>query len=163
MRTSASMLRVAMRTVSSHLLVVDVWTKRHGSLGLFFLRTFSSRCHVSMNGRSKRSDEYLTPKTNLSEESICSLCGLDFNLTIHHLIPLVCWKRLKRKGKLRGSTEPPTAILCRTCHNKVHHAYPNSELARNYSSVDKLLEAGALQKYFQTRRALIKIQGSNGE
>eukprot|EP00929_Paragymnodinium_shiwhaense_P017681 TRINITY_DN12726_c1_g1_i2.p1 TRINITY_DN12726_c1_g1~~TRINITY_DN12726_c1_g1_i2.p1 ORF type:complete len:183 (+),score=11.52 TRINITY_DN12726_c1_g1_i2:103-651(+) len=108
--------------------------------------------HVQRRGHN--TGRYLVVNNRLGADEYCQLCGVDADLTIHHLIPRLQWKRMKRKGKLRGgngNAEPPTAVLCRTCHNKVHNAYTHSELARRYSTVEELVEAEALQGYLQTR------------
>lgn len=105
----------------------------------------------SVHLHAKATGRYLN--TNDSVEGVCEMCGIDQRLTIHHLIPRVQLKRMRRRGRFSGKQEPPTAVLCSTCHNMVHRTFTHSQLGRSYSSIEELVEAEELQTYLETRRA----------
>ncbi|OLP87958.1 Ras-related protein Rab-18 [Symbiodinium microadriaticum] len=100
--------------------------------------------------RARNTGRYLNVNDGVA--GCCELCSLDRDLTIHHLIPKVHWKRMKKRRQVSGKDEPPTAILCRTCHSKVHRTFTHSELGRNYNTVEALEEAPDLQEYLESRR-----------
>lgn len=61
----------------------------------------------------------------------CPLCSREIPSKFaskHHLVP-----------KLRGGKNGPVVVLCRSCHDKIHSVLTETELARNFASVDKLL------------------------
>ena len=47
----------------------------------------------------------------------------------HHLVP-----------KLRGGKKGAVAVLCKSCHSKIHSILSETELARHFNSVDRLLK-----------------------
>ncbi|CAJ1416740.1 unnamed protein product [Effrenium voratum] len=89
---------------------------------------------------------------NESVSGSCELCGLDWDLTVHHLVPKLHWRRMRKRRQVTGKDEPPTAILCRTCHSMVHRTFSHSELGRCYNSIEALEEASEMQGYLQSRR-----------
>ncbi|CAE6971185.1 yisB [Symbiodinium natans] len=100
--------------------------------------------------RARKTGRYLNVNDGVA--GCCELCSLDHDLTIHHLIPKVHWKRMKKRRQVSGKDEPPTAILCRTCHSKVHRTFAHSELGRKYNTIEALGEAPELQRYLESRR-----------
>lgn len=81
------------------------------------------------------------PVWSTTRASACEICDRDWiPLTYHHLIP----KQIHAKASKRGWHEEwrlnSVAWLCRACHSFVHRIASNEELARNYWSVDKLME-----------------------
>lgn len=81
------------------------------------------------------------PVWSTTRASACEICDRDWiPLTYHHLIP----KQIHAKASKRGWHEEwrlnSVAWLCRACHSFVHRMASNEELARNYWSVDKLME-----------------------
>jgi len=130
--------------------------------------SLNSTCHMGRDlhcfRQSRKTGRYLAANSSLDAEmdTCCELCGLDRDLTVHHLIPKCQWRRLKRKRKVSGKDEMPVAVLCRTCHNMVHRTFSHAELARSYSSVEELKDAEPLQRYVKTRCMWTKRQNSNG-
>lgn len=62
----------------------------------------------------------------------CPLCGRPIPPDLesrHHLIP-----------KLKGGKHGPIAVLHTICHGKIHSVLTEAELARDYDTVEKLLE-----------------------
>lgn len=66
-----------------------------------------------------------------TEDPICGLCGRPIPPTarssVHHLTPVL-------KGGARG----PTARIHQICHNEIHSALSEAELARRYNSFEAL-------------------------
>ena len=54
----------------------------------------------------------------------------------HHLIP-----------KLKGGKHGLVAVLHSICHSKVHSVFTEAELARSYSTVEKLLEHEEIERF----------------
>ena len=80
--------------------------------------------------------EILDPDTGWK---ICPLCKRPIPPELeskHHLIP-----------KLRGGKNGPIAILHTICHGKIHSVFTETELARNYATVELLLEHEEIQKF----------------
>ena len=63
---------------------------------------------------------------------ICPLCQREIPPELesrHHLTP-----------KLKGGKHGPIAILHSICHGKIHSIFSEAELARRYSTIEKLLQ-----------------------
>lgn len=74
-----------------------------------------------------------------AEDSVCLLCGRPIPPGMgskHHLVP-----------KLKGGKKGPTVLLHGICHGKIHSLFSESELARNYSTVEQLLEHPEISKF----------------
>ena len=70
---------------------------------------------------------------------ICPLCAREIPARLesrHHLVP-----------RLKGGTKGPIAILHRACHSKIHAVFGESELARNYSSIEQILTHPEIQSF----------------
>lgn len=82
------------------------------------------------------------PSSTRSKTTECEICGRDWvPLTYHHLIPrLVHAKALKRGWVGREEDLQAVAWLCRACHSFVHGFAGHEELARDYYTVERLLE-----------------------
>ncbi|KAI0665736.1 hypothetical protein C8Q78DRAFT_491743 [Trametes maxima] len=83
-------------------------------------------------------------KTRTTE---CEICERAVPLTYHHLIPReVHDKALKKKWHLESMLNS-VAWLCRPCHSAVHHVANNESLAKEYYTVELLLEREDIQKW----------------
>lgn len=64
-------------------------------------------------------------------DPICPLCDReippDAPQSLHHLVP-----------KLRGGKGGPTVLLHQICHNEIHASLSETELARNYATIEAL-------------------------
>lgn len=73
-------------------------------------------------------------------DPICPLCQRpippDVRQSLHHLIP-----------KLRGGKGGPVVLLHQICHNEIHATLSETELAREYSTVDALRAHPRLAKF----------------
>lgn len=74
--------------------------------------------------------------------SDCPLCARELvpgpTIDEHHLIP-----------KLKGGRKGPKVTLHKVCHSKIHSIFSESELARLYNTVEKLLEHPDIQTFVE--------------
>ncbi len=56
--------------------------------------------------------------------------------SLHHLVP-----------KLRGGAGGPTVRLHQICHNEIHAALSETELARRYNSIEALRDHPAIARF----------------
>ena len=75
-------------------------------------------------------------------DPICPLCDRpippDAKQSQHHLIP-----------KLRGGKGGPTVLLHQICHNEIHATLTETELARDYSTIEALRAHPRLEKFIR--------------
>ncbi|MBD3679556.1 MAG: HNH endonuclease [Rhodobacteraceae bacterium] len=68
---------------------------------------------------------------NIDEAPICPLCERPIpahaRQSLHHLVP-----------RLRGGKGGPTALLHQICHNEIHATLTETELARDFATVEAL-------------------------
>ncbi|KAI0072488.1 hypothetical protein K474DRAFT_1667784 [Panus rudis PR-1116 ss-1] len=77
----------------------------------------------------------------------CEICEREVPLTYHHLIPReVHTKVLKKKWHPEHMLNS-VAWLCRPCHSAVHSVASNEELAKDFYTVDLLLEREDIQRW----------------
>ena len=88
------------------------------------------------------------PVWNETRATACEICGRDWiPLTYHHLIPKeVHAKVLKRKWHEDWMLNS-VAWICRACHNFVHRMASNEELAREWYTVERILEREDVQNW----------------
>uniref|UniRef100_A0A7S0B7J4 HNH domain-containing protein n=1 Tax=Pyrodinium bahamense TaxID=73915 RepID=A0A7S0B7J4_9DINO len=129
------------------LLDLERWTPWRPPL---IVRAVQHRAATSLFRHARKTGDYLAINGHLG--GTCGLCGTDQELTVHHLVPKLQWKRMRRKGRVKGKDDPPKAVLCRTCHSMVHRTYSHAELARSYGSLEKLLHADGLVSFIERRR-----------
>ncbi|TFK37872.1 hypothetical protein BDQ12DRAFT_631970 [Crucibulum laeve] len=77
----------------------------------------------------------------------CEICDREVPLTYHHLIPRSTHTKVLKKGWHKEAMLGSVAWLCRPCHSAVHHVARNEDLARNYYTIDLLLEREDIQKW----------------
>jgi len=74
-----------------------------------------------------------------TEWRACPLCGREIPPHLeskHHLTP-----------KLKGGKHGPVAVLHTICHGKIHSVFSEAELARNYSTIEQLLEHEEITRF----------------
>ncbi|KAI9367950.1 hypothetical protein BJX61DRAFT_547004 [Aspergillus egyptiacus] len=73
--------------------------------------------------------------------SACEICERDWiPLSYHHLIPRSVHEKVKKKGWHDEWMLNSVAWLCRACHSFVHRMAGNEELAREWFTVERILE-----------------------
>lgn len=78
----------------------------------------------------------------------CEICGRDWvPLTYHHLIPRFVHAKAVKRGWHREEDLQNVAWLCRACHSFVHRSASHEELAREYFTVDRLLEREEIRNF----------------
>lgn len=79
----------------------------------------------------------------------CPFCGRDLPLTFHHLVP----KKLHRRARFRRRyTREQLArgiYVCRACHDGIHQAYSEHELASKFATPEALADDPALGRHFR--------------
>lgn len=69
----------------------------------------------------------------------CELCGIETNLTLHHLIPKVKCHSSKYDNKLKND-ESNHIMICNECHSQIHAMFSENELRDFFNTKEKLLE-----------------------
>lgn len=78
----------------------------------------------------------------------CEICERDWvPLTYHHLIPRFVHTKAVKRGWHREEDLANVAWLCRACHSFVHRFAGHEVLAREYYTVEKLLEAEEVRSF----------------
>lgn len=78
----------------------------------------------------------------------CELCERDWvPLTYHHLIPRFVHAKAVKRGWHREEDLQNVAWLCRACHSFVHRFAGHEELAREYFTVERLLEQEEIRDF----------------
>ncbi|MBF9032934.1 HNH endonuclease [Rhodobacterales bacterium HKCCE2091] len=76
----------------------------------------------------------------MEDSPTCPLCGRPIPpgvpQSLHHLVP-----------KLRGGKGGPTVLLHQVCHSEIHATLTETELARDYATVEALRSHPRLAKF----------------
>ncbi|KAH7108248.1 hypothetical protein BKA62DRAFT_15532 [Auriculariales sp. MPI-PUGE-AT-0066] len=86
-------------------------------------------------------------RSGVSECEICTRPDSIINLTYHHLVPRSTHKMVRQRGLHPEERLQAVAWICRPCHNMVHRVATNEELAKDWYTVDKLLERDDIQRW----------------
>ncbi|KFA51102.1 hypothetical protein S40293_04791 [Stachybotrys chartarum IBT 40293] len=88
------------------------------------------------------------PATTATRTDVCELCDRSWiPLTYHHLIPRFVHDKAVKRGWHRREDLQNVAWLCGACHRFVHQFKTHEELARDYYTVDLLLEEDEVRKF----------------
>lgn len=72
----------------------------------------------------------------------CVICGrklgAEYANSKHHLIP-----------KSRGGKHSPTILIHNVCHQKIHSIFTETELRKEYHTVEKLKENEEMRKFIK--------------
>lgn len=81
------------------------------------------------------------PSWSSTRASACEICDRSWiNLTYHHLIPRQMHAKVIKRGWHEEWKLNSVAWLCGACHRFVHRIASNEELAKDWWSVERLLE-----------------------
>lgn len=81
------------------------------------------------------------PAWSQTRASACEICQRDWiNLTYHHLIPRSVHTKVLKRGWHEEHILNSVAWLCGACHRFVHRMASNEELAREWFTVDRIME-----------------------
>ncbi len=74
----------------------------------------------------------------MEENKTCPLCLREIAppANLHHLLPVS-----------QGGAHTPTILMHEICHNKLHSLFTEKELAKDYNTIEKLLEDENIQKF----------------
>lgn len=91
------------------------------------------------------------------QEGRCEMCQCHKLLTFHHLIPKDAHPTYLKKRLPPGVEGEPTrgflntygTMVCRQCHSFVHRLAPNEVLAKEYNTLQKILDQPSVQRWVQ--------------
>lgn len=82
------------------------------------------------------------PETDPDDPPLCPLClrpiPAGVAQSLHHLVP-----------KLKGGKSGPVVLLHHICHKEIHARFTESQLARQFNTIQALREAPQLQGYLE--------------
>ena len=88
------------------------------------------------------------PATKATRTDACELCERPWiPLSYHHLIPRFVHEKAVKRGWHREEDLQNVAWLCGACHRFVHRFKNHEELARNYYTVELLLEEEEVRRF----------------
>jgi hypothetical protein len=88
------------------------------------------------------------PHPSSTRASACQICDRDWiGLTYHHLIPRAVHAKVLKRAWHPESKLNHVAWLCRACHSFVHRMAGNEELAREWWSIERILEREDVQRW----------------
>jgi hypothetical protein len=79
----------------------------------------------------------------------CQLCGIECDLTKHHLIP-----QSRIRNKYKSIKEDPSNLLwiCRSCHDQIHSLFDESQLRDLYNTKEKLISQNEMKKFIEWKK-----------
>ncbi|TYZ61790.1 hypothetical protein PybrP1_004788 [[Pythium] brassicae (nom. inval.)] len=69
---------------------------------------------------------------------LCEMCERPMNLTAHHLIPRTTHAQYRKKGYTKEFLNT-CVMICRQCHSKIHSVEDERTLARDFSTLEKIM------------------------
>ena len=88
------------------------------------------------------------PASYMTRADACEICGRDWiPLSYHHLIPRFVHDKAVKRGWHKKEDLQNVAWLCGACHRFVHHWRSHEDLARDYYTVDLLLEEEEVRRF----------------
>ncbi len=83
---------------------------------------------------------------------ICEMCGIDEDLTGHHLIPRTCQAGKWFRKQFTKEQRQAKMTVCRSCHNFIHSQIKEKDLGRNYHTSALVMGHEAIKKFAEWRR-----------
>lgn len=94
------------------------------------------------------------------EKDKCELCGIETELTKHHLIPKRVSRSTKYSKKLK-TDESNFLWICGECHGQIHALFTEQELRDLYCTKEALLSSEKLSKFIKWRQKHPNFTGSS--
>lgn len=79
---------------------------------------------------------------------MCACCGRSTTLTFHHLIPKKLHRRAYFQRHFNKMQLNAGINICRACHDGIHNAYDEMQLAKGFPTLDSLLADEGLKRHF---------------
>lgn len=86
-------------------------------------------------------------RTANTARQFCKLCARDAVLSFHHLIPRKMHRRQHFRKKFTKQQLAEGVYICQLCHRGIHKLYDEMTLAKEFNTLDKLLEDADVQKH----------------
>jgi len=77
----------------------------------------------------------------------CLMCEREMPLTRHHLIPRMVHSDKHYKKHFSREQLHKTVLICRPCHSAIHSFIDERTMAREYNTLEVLLQHEAVQKW----------------
>ncbi|KAK0113723.1 hypothetical protein ONS95_013971 [Cadophora gregata] len=88
------------------------------------------------------------PRTTSNQATECEICGRSWiSLTYHHLIPKSVHAKVLKRGWHTEDQLENVAWLCRACHSFVHRVANGEELAKDFFTVESLVEREDVRRF----------------
>ena len=100
----------------------------------------------------------VTIASRRSVKGECPFCGRSLPLTFHHLIPKKMHRRKRFKRLYERADLARGIYLCRDCHDGIHTAYSERELAERLATPEALYADDELARHFQWLSRQTRIQ-----
>jgi len=86
------------------------------------------------------------PRSSKAES--CVLCGSQYGITFHHLIPKTCHtnKWFKKNFSMEDMRERGIDV-CRKCHSFIHKQFSEKQLGRELNTLEKLTANEQIANY----------------
>lgn len=83
----------------------------------------------------------------------CNICNRDRELTFHHFIPRSLHNRkYYRKKYSREEIKSYGCAICWDCHSFIHNLFDETDLGKEYNSLEKILEHKKVKDFIGKRR-----------
>lgn len=92
------------------------------------------------------------------EQTKCEICGLECDVTKHHLVPQ---SQSRHKNKYLKTDEGNFLWVCTECHSQIHALFTNYELKTLYNTKEALLDEPRMRKFVEWRRKHPDFKGSS--
>jgi hypothetical protein len=90
----------------------------------------------------------VTTTSRAGKTGVCPLCRHFLPLTFHHLSPKKLHRRPRYRRRYHRSELVRGIYICRECHDGIHSAYPEAELATRLSTPEALASDPRLSRHF---------------
>ena len=92
------------------------------------------------------------------EPDRCEICGLECDVTKHHLVPQ---SQSRHKNEYLKTDEGNFLWVCTECHSQIHALFSNQELKTLYNTKELLLAEPRFRKFVEWRIKHPDFKGSS--